>query len=48
MVDGNPCIEYLRLVVFPWFGRLQVSRSDKNGGDRCAAFVSDRRVFFAV
>lgn len=32
VVDGNPCLEYVRLIVLPWFGRFDVPRSEKGGG----------------
>ena len=34
-VEGNPCLAYAKMVVFPWFGRLTVSRKEAAGGDRC-------------
>ncbi|KIY93319.1 tyrosyl-tRNA synthetase [Monoraphidium neglectum] len=33
VVEGNPCIEYVCYIVFPWFGKFEVSRSEANGGD---------------
>ena len=33
-VDGNPVVELALHVVFPWRGRLTVSRSPQHGGDR--------------
>ena len=41
-VTGNPCLEYLKYVVFPWFeGSLLVSRSDQNGGDKVYSAYED-------
>jgi hypothetical protein len=34
-VEGNPCLAYAKMVVFPWFGQLTVSRKEAAGGDRC-------------
>ena len=34
-VEGNPCLAYAKMVVFPWFGRLTVLRKEAAGGDRC-------------
>ncbi len=34
MVEGNPCLEYIRLVVLPWFKSFEVKRAEANGGDR--------------
>jgi len=31
-VDGNPVVELVRYVVFPWEGRLRVERAAKHGG----------------
>ena len=33
-VDGNPCIAYLRLLVFPWAGSFEVKRPEAYGGDK--------------
>jgi tyrosyl-tRNA synthetase len=35
-VDGNPCMEYARLIVFPWFGRFDIPRFEKSGGGSAA------------
>ena len=40
-VEGNPCLAYAKLVVFPWFGQLQVSRKPDRGGDKCAPFACE-------
>ncbi|MCI4330861.1 MAG: tyrosine--tRNA ligase [Thermoplasmata archaeon] len=31
-VDGNPIVEIARSIVFPWEGRLEISRAEKHGG----------------
>jgi len=31
-VDGNPVVEIVRYIVFPWEGRLAVDRAEKHGG----------------
>ncbi|KAI8472552.1 MAG: hypothetical protein J3K34DRAFT_413463 [Monoraphidium minutum] len=33
VLEGNPCIEYVCHIVFPWFGKFEISRSEANGGD---------------
>lgn len=33
IVEGNPCLEYVQYVVLPWFGKFEVKRDEKNGGD---------------
>lgn len=27
-VEGNPCLAYISMVIFPWFGKLTVNRKD--------------------
>ena len=34
VVDGNPCIEYIVHIIFPWFGKFEVKRAEANGGDK--------------
>ncbi|KAJ0093733.1 hypothetical protein Patl1_26154 [Pistacia atlantica] len=34
IVEGNPCLEYIKYIVFPWFNDFQVERSTANGGDK--------------
>ncbi|XP_065860792.1 tyrosine--tRNA ligase 1, cytoplasmic [Euphorbia lathyris] len=34
VVEGNPCLDYLKFIVFPWFNEFKVERSEGNGGDR--------------
>ena len=41
-VEGNPCLAYAKMVVFPWFGRLTVSRKEAAGGDRCNGCTAAR------
>ncbi len=31
-VEGNPIVEMVRFIVFPWEGRLEVSRAPRHGG----------------
>lgn len=33
-VAGNPCIEYVQYIVLPWFNEFEVSRDEKNGGNK--------------
>lgn len=35
-VEGNPCLTYAQLIIFPWFGFLEVARSEANGGNKYA------------
>jgi tyrosyl-tRNA synthetase len=43
-VDGNPVVEAVRFIVFPWEGRLVVERAARHGGpvayDTAAAFLT--------
>nr|XP_043624980.1 tyrosine--tRNA ligase 1, cytoplasmic-like [Erigeron canadensis] len=34
VVEGNPCLEYLKYIVFPWFNEFKVERQEINGGDK--------------
>ncbi|CAA6657167.1 unnamed protein product [Spirodela intermedia] len=34
IVQANPCLEYIKYIVFPWFGKFEVSRDIKNGGNK--------------
>lgn len=33
-VEGNPVLEYLRYLIFPKLGSLEISRSEENGGNK--------------
>ena len=35
-VVGNPCIAYMGMIIFPWFGQVSVARSEANGGPKYA------------
>ncbi len=34
VVEGNPCIEYVKYIIMPWFGKFDVKRAEANGGDK--------------
>ncbi|KAK8641678.1 hypothetical protein V6N13_011059 [Hibiscus sabdariffa] len=34
IVEGNPCLEYIRYIIFPWFNEFKVERGAENGGDK--------------
>ncbi|KAK1643386.1 hypothetical protein QYE76_061191 [Lolium multiflorum] len=34
VAEGNPCMEYIKYIVFPWFGYFEVLRAKENGGSR--------------
>ncbi|GKB19053.1 tyrosine--tRNA ligase 1, cytoplasmic-like protein [Tanacetum coccineum] len=31
IVEGNPCLEYIKYIVFPWFNKFEVERKEENG-----------------
>nr|XP_043611947.1 tyrosine--tRNA ligase 1, cytoplasmic-like [Erigeron canadensis] len=33
-VQGNPCLQYIKYIVFPWFNEVKVEREEKNGGEK--------------
>jgi tyrosyl-tRNA synthetase len=34
LVEGNPCLEYIKYIILPWFGKFEVVRKKENGGKR--------------
>ncbi|KAI3429042.1 Tyrosine--tRNA ligase [Psidium guajava] len=34
IVEGNPCLEYLKYIILPWFNEFKVERSADHGGDK--------------
>ncbi|KAI4385678.1 hypothetical protein MLD38_003675 [Melastoma candidum] len=34
IVEGNPCLEYIKFIILPWFNEFKVERSPDNGGDK--------------
>ena len=36
VVEGNPCIKYVEMLIFPWFGKFEVTRKEDFGGNKCA------------
>lgn len=33
-LEGNPCVEYVKHIIFPWFNQFEVTRQEKDGGDK--------------
>nr|XP_043617594.1 tyrosine--tRNA ligase 1, cytoplasmic-like [Erigeron canadensis]XP_043617595.1 tyrosine--tRNA ligase 1, cytoplasmic-like [Erigeron canadensis] len=33
-VEGNPCLEYIKYIVFPWFNEFKVERNKEHGGEK--------------
>lgn len=34
VVEKNPCLEYIKYIVLPWFNEFNIERSGENGGDK--------------
>ncbi|GAB4856845.1 hypothetical protein Ancab_014764 [Ancistrocladus abbreviatus] len=34
IVEGNPCLEYIKYLIFPWFKEFKIERKPDNGGDK--------------
>ncbi|KAL9410882.1 hypothetical protein AB3S75_044623 [Citrus x aurantiifolia] len=34
IVEGNPCLEYIKYIIFPWDKNFVVERSEANGGNK--------------
>jgi tyrosyl-tRNA synthetase len=34
ITEGNPCLEYIQHILFPWFGKFEVLRNERSGGNR--------------
>ncbi|GMH22703.1 hypothetical protein Nepgr_024546 [Nepenthes gracilis] len=34
IVEGNPCMEYIKYLVLPWFNKFTVERNPENGGNK--------------
>ncbi|XP_030471045.1 tyrosine--tRNA ligase 1, cytoplasmic [Syzygium oleosum] len=34
IVEGNPCLEYIKYMILPWFDEFKVERSADHGGDK--------------
>lgn len=41
VVTGNPCLEYVKYIVFPWFHEFLVERSPENGGEKIYKSVEE-------
>jgi tyrosyl-tRNA synthetase len=47
VVEGNPCLEYVRLIVLPWFNSLEIKRPESNGGDKVFTSMEEIEADFA-
>lgn len=43
IVDGNPCVKYVQLLVLPYMGEFLVKRSAENGGDKTYTNIEELR-----
>ncbi|KAG8654371.1 hypothetical protein MANES_05G136800v8 [Manihot esculenta] len=34
IVEGNPCLDYIKYIIFPWFNEFKVERSAEHGGEK--------------
>ncbi|KAF8737534.1 hypothetical protein HU200_014079 [Digitaria exilis] len=34
LAEANPCLEYIKYIILPWFGKFEVVRKRENGGKR--------------
>ncbi|KAF3334914.1 tyrosine--tRNA ligase [Carex littledalei] len=41
IAEGNPCLEYIKYIVLPWFGKFEVTRPEQNGGDKVFATMEE-------
>jgi tyrosyl-tRNA synthetase len=54
ITEGNPCLEYIQHILFPWFGKFEVLRNERSGGNRSSeddeklefVFLKEARTFF--
>ncbi|XP_020680609.1 tyrosine--tRNA ligase 1, cytoplasmic isoform X2 [Dendrobium catenatum] len=40
IVEGNPCLEYIKYIIFPWFHKFEVIRQEENGGNNLLEITS--------
>ncbi|KAI3874844.1 hypothetical protein MKW98_019417 [Papaver atlanticum] len=40
-VEGNPCFEYIKHIIFPWFQEFEVERSEEHGGNKTFKNLED-------
>lgn len=47
-VEGNPVLEYVKYLIFPKLGRLQINRKEENGGDKTYEAYEDLQNDFSA
>ena len=40
VVQGNPCLKYIQLIILPWSGTFTVTFSKEGGREKCVVFPS--------
>ncbi|GJS95187.1 tyrosine--tRNA ligase 1, cytoplasmic-like protein isoform X1 [Tanacetum coccineum] len=45
IVEGNPCLEYIKYIVFPWFNKFEVERKEENGGAKVTKLQNEASAF---
>jgi tyrosyl-tRNA synthetase len=48
IVEGNPCLTYLRMLVMPLQGKFHVPRKEANGGDMYVSIVRLKCMHFSL
>ncbi|RZC89693.1 hypothetical protein C5167_035687, partial [Papaver somniferum] len=41
IVEGNPCLEYIKHIIFPWFQEFEVERFEEHGGNKTFKNLED-------
>ncbi|GFP98865.1 tyrosine--tRNA ligase [Phtheirospermum japonicum] len=41
VVEKNPCLEYIKYLIFPWFNEFTVERKPENGGNKTFKSIND-------
>ncbi|CAL1382546.1 unnamed protein product [Linum trigynum] len=47
VVENNPCLEYIKYIVLPWFNEFKVERAPQNGGDKTFTTIEDLEADYA-
>uniref|UniRef100_I1NTP3 Uncharacterized protein n=1 Tax=Oryza glaberrima TaxID=4538 RepID=I1NTP3_ORYGL len=34
LAEGNPCLEYIKYIILPWYGKFEVVREKEDGGNK--------------
>jgi tyrosyl-tRNA synthetase len=47
VTEGNPCIEYIEHIVFPWFSKFDLTRNEANGGNKCYTDMAELKADYS-